>query len=74
MSKILFAFIDSKITKRLLPIDIIDGKLHEGEGIFNKENEIGKVLINNEYPFALIKFLDKNFDENAEFSFRFIKQ
>ena len=50
-----------------MPIDIIDGKLHEGEGIFNKENEIGKVLINNEYPFALIKFRDKNFDENAEF-------
>ncbi len=24
-------------------------------------------MINNEYPFALIKFLDKNFDENAEF-------
>ena len=47
--------------------DIINGKLHEGEGIFNKENEIGKVLINNEYPFALIKFLDKNFDENSEF-------
>ena len=57
----------NKLTKRLLPINIIDGKLHEGEGIFNKENEIGKVLINNEYPFALIKFLDKNFDENAEF-------
>ena len=57
----------NKLTKRLLPINIIDGKLHEGEGIFNKEREIGKVLIDNEYPFALIKFLDKNFDENAEF-------
>ena len=30
-------------------------------------NEIGKVLIENDYPFALIKFLDKNFDENLEF-------
>ena len=48
-------------------INIINGKLHEGEGIFNNEKEIGKVLINNEYPFALIKFLDKNFDENIEF-------
>ncbi len=56
-----------KLTKRLLPINIINGKLHEGEGIFNNEKEIGKVLINNEYPFALIKFLDKNFDENIEF-------
>mgnify|MGYP000458327066 CR=1 FL=1 len=57
----------NKLTKRLLPITIIDGKLYEGEGIFNKESEIGKVLINNEYPFALVKFLDKNFNENAEF-------
>ena len=57
----------NKLTKRLLPINIINGKLHEGEAIFNNENEIGKVLINNEYPFALIKFLDTNFDENTEF-------
>jgi len=57
----------NKLTKRLFPINIINGKLHEGEVIFSNENEIGKVLINNEYPFALIKFLDKNFDENSEF-------
>ena len=57
----------NKLTKRLLPINIVNGKLHEGEVIFSNENEIGKVLINNEYPFALIKFLDKNFDENSEF-------
>jgi uncharacterized protein (DUF2249 family) len=37
----------------------------EDESIYNNdENEIGKVLINDEYPFALIKYLDKNFDEN----------
>ena len=57
----------NKLTKRLLPINIINGKLHEGEVIFSNENEIGKVLINNEYPFALVKFLDKNFDEYSEF-------
>ena len=51
----------------MLPINIIYGKLYESEGIFNNENQIGKVLINNEYPFALIKFLDKNFDANDEF-------
>ena len=28
------------------------------------KSEIGKVLINKDYPFALIKFLDKNFDRN----------
>ena len=57
----------NKLSKRLLPINIIDGKLYEGESIFNNDNEIGKVLIDNDYPFALIKYLDKNFDENVNF-------
>tara|TARA_A100001015_G_scaffold166036_2_gene184556 strand:- start:648 stop:848 length:201 start_codon:yes stop_codon:yes gene_type:complete len=50
-----------------MPIKIINGTLNEGESIFNNENEIGKVLIDNDYPFALIKFLDENFDEKLEF-------
>jgi len=57
----------SKLTKRLFPINIINGKLYEGESIYNNEIEIGKVLIDNDYPFALIKFLDKNFNEKAIF-------
>ena len=57
----------NKLSKRLLPIDIVNGKLFEGESIFNKDIEIGKVLIEAEYPFALIKFLDKNFEGNKEF-------
>ena len=58
----------NKLSKRLFPINILKGKLYEGESIFNNEFEIGKVLIDNEYPFALIKFLDKNFDEKVEFT------
>tara|TARA_B100000963_G_scaffold129868_1_gene113327 strand:+ start:3777 stop:4670 length:894 start_codon:yes stop_codon:yes gene_type:complete len=57
----------NKLSKRLLPIKIIDGTLFEDEKILNKEVEIGKVLINGKYPFALIKFLDKNFDKNQTF-------
>ena len=57
----------NKLSKRLLPINLINGKLYEGESIFNKDVEIGKVLIGDEYPFALIKYLDKNFEENVEF-------
>jgi len=57
----------NKLSKRLFPIRIIEGKLYEGESIYNNGNEIGKVLINNEYPFALIKFLDKDFDEKVSF-------
>ena len=58
----------NKLSKRLLPINIIEGKLYEGESIFNNENEIGKVLIENVYPFALIKYLDKNFDQSLKFN------
>ena len=57
----------NKLSKRLLPISIIDGKLTEGESIYYNENEIGKVLIEKDYPFALIKYLDENF--NGEFEF-----
>ena len=54
----------NKLSKRLLPIELINGKLMEGEPIFFDDIEIGKVLIDEEYPFALIKFLDKNFDKD----------
>ena len=57
----------NKLSKRLFPINLINGKLYEGESIFNKDIEIGKVLIDKDYPFALIKYLDKNFEENTEF-------
>ena len=54
----------NKLSKRLLPIEIIDGQLSEDETIYNNDIEIGKVLIDKNYPFALIKYLDKNFDKN----------
>ena len=57
----------NKLSKRLLPIEIINGKLSEDEKIYSNEIEIGKVLINDDYPFALIKFLDKNFDKKEIF-------
>ena len=53
-----------KLSKRLLPIEIIEGQLDEDEKIYNNNVEIGKVLINQEYPYALIKYLDKNFTKD----------
>ena len=58
----------NKLSKRLLPINIVKGELTEGESIYYNENEIGKVLIENDYPFALIKYLDENFSEKSEFN------
>ena len=57
----------NKLSKRLFPINVINGKLHQGESIYNNGVEIGRVLIDNDYPFALIKYLDKNFDEKVDF-------
>jgi folate-binding protein YgfZ len=58
----------NKLSKRLLPISMIDGVLTEGESIYYNDNEIGKVLIDREYPFALIKYLDENFNGKSEFN------
>ena len=54
----------NKLSKRLLPIILIEGKLSKDEKIYNNNVEIGKILIENEYPFALIKYLDKNFEKD----------
>jgi len=58
----------NKLSKRLLPIVLVNGKLIEGESIYYNENEIGKVLIDKEYPFALIKYLDENFNGKTDFN------
>ena len=57
----------NKLSKRLLPIEIIDGSLSEDETIFFKDIEIGKVLINEEYPFAIIKYSNENLNKDLIF-------
>ena len=57
----------NKLSKRLLPIEIIDGKLSEDETIYYNDVDIGKVLINEDYPFALIKYINENFNKNFIF-------
>ncbi|MDA7831036.1 folate-binding protein [Candidatus Pelagibacter sp.] len=56
----------NKLSKRLLAIQLISGKLTEGASIYSNDIEVGKVLINDEYPFALIKYLDENFKKDNE--------
>ncbi len=56
----------NKLSKRLLPIQLISGKLNEGDSIYANSSEIGRVLINDEYPFALIKYLDENFKKSNQ--------
>ena len=58
----------NKLSKRLLPINTIQGELTEGESIYYNEKEIGKVLIEKDYPFALIKYRDLNLSVNNNFN------
>jgi folate-binding protein YgfZ len=58
----------NKLSKRLLPIKLIKGKLNQDDLIYNGKFEIGKVLISSEYPFALVKYLDDNFIGENEFT------
>ena len=57
----------NKLSKRLLPIKVIEGELSENEKIYNNNIEIGQVLISNDYPFGLIKYQDENFDKDQTF-------
>ena len=57
----------NKLSKRLLPVELIKGDLKEGAAILHNTNEIGKILIDNEYPFALIKFSSENFDAKIQY-------
>jgi folate-binding protein YgfZ len=57
----------NKLSKRLLAVEIIEGLLDQDDLIYNGEFEVGKVLINDEYPFALVKYLDDHFINQIEF-------
>ena len=54
----------NKLSKRLLSIQLVEGDLLENEKIINNNIEIGTILINGNYPFALIKFQNANFEKN----------
>ena len=52
----------NKLTKRLLPIKVIEGDISAGQSIFIEKTEIGKVLIDKNYPFAVIKYTSEKFN------------
>ena len=52
----------NKLSKKLLPIEVIDGSIKVDDEISINEKQIGKILINKKYPFGLIKFNDESFN------------
>jgi len=51
----------NKLNKRLLPIEVIVGDL-EYEMVSIEKDEIGKILIKDDYPYAIIKIKNEKFD------------
>jgi len=50
-----------KISRRIYPIEIIEGNIDIDEVIKINEIEIGKIINNSNFPFGLFKFKDPNF-------------
>jgi len=55
----------NKLRRRILPVQKITGEIHENDIIKYKDSEIGKVMIDKPYPFALIKVVDPNLEDFA---------
>ena len=53
----------NKLRRRILPVQKISGNVSESDVIKYKDHEIGKIMIDEPYPFALIKVVDPNLKE-----------
>jgi len=53
----------SKLRRRLLPVKLIKGKINENEVIKFQNFEVGRILIDQPYPFAIIKLTDPNINK-----------
>jgi len=58
----------NKLSKRLLPIQLVKGELNENDLVYDGNNEIGKILIDGTYPFALIKNLNESLIPEKKFT------
>ena len=56
--------IKNKLSKRLMAINIIKGNIKKDQDIFLFNEKIGKILIDSEYPFGVLKIKNKNVDFN----------
>ena len=53
----------NKLRRRILPVQKITGEISENDIIKYKDGEIGKILIDKPYSFALVKVVDPNLKE-----------
>jgi len=53
----------NKLRRRILPIQKIEGNFSENDIIKYKNHDVGKIMIDKPYPFALIKVVDPSLKE-----------
>ena len=60
--------IKNKISKRLLPFEVVDGKIKINEDIYFENEKYGKILIDNDYPFGVFNLNKQKIDFNKIYS------
>ena len=55
----------NKLRRRILPVKKISGEISENDVITYKNNQIGKIIIDKPYPFALVKVVEPDVKEFA---------
>ena len=53
----------NKLRRRILPVQKITGEIYENDIIKYKDNDIGKIMIDKPYSFALVKVVDPHLNE-----------
>ena len=56
----------NKLRRRILPVQKITGEIYENDIIKYKDIEIGKIMIDKPYSFALVKVVDPNLKEFSD--------
>ena len=54
----------NKLSKRLMAINIIKGNIKKDQDIYLTNKKFGKIIIDTEYPFGVLKINNNNFDFN----------
>tara|TARA_A100001011_G_C14205297_1_gene797520 strand:+ start:405 stop:1289 length:885 start_codon:yes stop_codon:yes gene_type:complete len=58
----------NKLSKKLLPIEILSGSIKIDDDILENKKVLGKILIDEKYPFGLLKFKDESFNFDKKFT------
>ena len=58
----------NKLSKRLFPLEIVNGKINADEDIFYGNKKLGKILISNIFPFGIIKTENNTFDFSRNYN------